>query len=414
MEITTPTRGARGNILAHVRPNASALSRALTVVATAALFASSADAHQGNPNGARKEEELSRARASDKEGAKAYREGRYADAIRHFEEAHRLGGPAFELWNVAKCHLRLDQPEQAVEMLRRYLATPGIPKEDREEASRQLERIEAWPSALTVSSAPSGAEVTIDGVTVEGRTPLSVPISPGTHTVTVTSAGRSHTRQVDARYGRPVVVDAPLDGGLPENPYDTMPAPRVALRGVLGLVVPRHGSIGGRAGVGATALGTYRIKDVGKTSIAVGALLSVSGDAWGNRTGQANSSPSCGLLTDAQSATAASVFAIGSASSSIAPRLRVAGIGGVGAAGYFVDDVGGDLFVPSCRASPGVVPALLFGVGIDYAVTSYLRISALPLTWQVQPAFDGTRAAPRDASGVWMRFGIGVGAGVDL
>ncbi|MDF2695457.1 MAG: Thiol-disulfide isomerase, partial [Labilithrix sp.] len=67
-------------------------------------------------------DELARARALDREGAKAYGEGRYNDAIRYFEEAYRLGGPAFELWNVAKCHLRLDQPEQAAEMLERYLS----------------------------------------------------------------------------------------------------------------------------------------------------------------------------------------------------------------------------------------------------------------------------------------------------
>ena len=90
------------------------------------------------------------------------------------------------------------------------------------------------------------------------------------------------------------------------------------------------------------------------------------------------------------------------------------GIGGVGLAGYFVEHVGGDLFVPSCTPSPGLRPALLFGAQIDYALTKNVRISAFPLTWQVQPAFDGTRAAPRDASGVWMRFGIGLGAGIDL
>jgi len=41
-------------------------------------------------------------------------------------------------------------------------------------------------------------------------------------------------------------------------------------------------------------------------------------------------------------------------------------------------------------------------------------VSAFPLTWQVQPAFDGTRASPKDASGVWMRFGFGIGGGVDF
>jgi len=36
------------------------------------------------------------------------------------------------------------------------------------------------------------------------------------------------------------------------------------------------------------------------------------------------------------------------------------------------------------------------------------------LSWQIQSAFDGARTTPRDASGAWMRFGIGIGAGVNL
>jgi hypothetical protein len=33
---------------------------------------------------------------------------------------------------------------------------------------------------------------------------------------------------------------------------------------------------------------------------------------------------------------------------------------------------------------------------------------------QLQPAFDGTRSTPIDASGVWIRATIAVGVGVDL
>src|SRR5688572_754870 len=80
-------------------------------------------AHKPAPgaNPPSKHDDLARARALDKEGAKAYGAGRYNDAIKYFEEAHRLGGPPFELWNVAKCYLRLDQPEQAADLLERYL-----------------------------------------------------------------------------------------------------------------------------------------------------------------------------------------------------------------------------------------------------------------------------------------------------
>ncbi len=366
--------------------------------------------------------DLARARALDKEGAKAYGEGRYRDAIRYFEEAYRLGGPAFELWNVAKCYIRLDEPEQAVEMLEKYLATPNLPKQDRREASKQLAALKNRPSTLSISSTPAGAEVIVDGKRLAERTPLAISIPPGRHTVLVRSdSGASYSTTIEARYGRAVNVDALLSGGTeerrpppPDNPYvDDDDAP-IALRGAFGLMLPRHGEIGGAAGFGLMALGTYRIAELGKTSISAGGLLTVSGDSWGNNTGEPNTAPNCGPLTDAQSATALSLFAIGAASYPILPKVRVSGIGGLGLAGYFVDNVGGDLFVPSCRPSPGVRPALLLGTEIAYAATPHLRFSAFPLTWQVQPAFDGTRGAPRDASGVWMRFGFAIGAGVDL
>src|SRR5437763_266058 len=52
---------------------------------------------------------IARARALDQQGVRAYREERYKDAIRYFEEALRLGGPPSERWNIAKCHVRLDE-----------------------------------------------------------------------------------------------------------------------------------------------------------------------------------------------------------------------------------------------------------------------------------------------------------------
>ncbi len=398
----------------------SAHASALLLALALALAAAPAGAQRGRGPARSAKDDLARARALDREGAKAYGEGRYNDAIRYFEEAYRLGGPAFELWNIAKCHLRLDQPEEAAQMLERYLSTPNLPKEDREEATQQLQALKKRPSTLTVSSTPSGAQVTVDGKEVEGRTPLSITIAPGSHTVTVSSPTTStpYTRRIEARYGRAVTVDASLTGESrpppPDNPYDRPDGGKIALRGAINLMLPRHGSIGGNAGAGLMALGTYKVADLGSASIAVGGLLSISGDSWSNRTGEANEAPGCAPLRDAQSATALSLFGLGTASFPVAPDVRISGMAGLGLAGYFVEHVGGDLFVPSCRPSPGVRPALLFGAAIDYALTKSVRLSAFPLTWQIQSSFDGVRAAPRDASGVWMRLGIGIGAGIDL
>lgn len=395
-------------------PPRAVIRTAIAIATTLALVARPAFAEP------RRGDDLGRARALDKEGARAYAEGRYGDAVRFFEEAHRLGGPPFELWNVAKCLLRLDQPEQAAEKLERYLETPNLPKEDRDEAAHQLDLLKKRPSTLTVTSTPSGAEVTLDGKSLDGRTPLSGTVPPGAHTVVVTSASNPPvTRRVDARYGKAVSVDAPLvvqdhRPPPPPNPYDAAEGGALSLRGAFGVVLPRHGAIASTSGAAWTALGTYRFATIGRTSVAAGGLVTVSNDSWGNRTGQPNVATGCAPLKDAQSATALSVFAIASIGHALGRRVRVIGLGGAGMATYFVDDVGGDLFVPNCHASPGVRPAMVLGAQLDFNLTSHMRLSAFPLTWQLQPRFDGARTAPRDASGVWMRFGVAIGAGVDL
>ncbi|MGO8991944.1 MAG: hypothetical protein ACLQVI_01350, partial [Polyangiaceae bacterium] len=43
------------------------------------------------------DQDLVRARVLDQQGVRAYREERYNDAIRYFEEALKLGGPPSEI-----------------------------------------------------------------------------------------------------------------------------------------------------------------------------------------------------------------------------------------------------------------------------------------------------------------------------
>jgi hypothetical protein len=367
-----------------------------------------------------KSEELARARTLDREGVKAFGERRYNDAIRYFEEAYRLGGPPFELWNIAKCHLELDQPELAAETLERYLALANLPPDDRAEATEQLEQLKQRSSTLTVSSSPSGALVAVDGKPLaEGKTPVSSTIPPGSHTITVSLDGHAaYTRKVDARYGRAVIVDARLasEGRRPppENPYAASADDRISIRGLLGILFPRHGGVGGAASFGVLASGTYRLNEEG-APIAIGVLASVSGESWGNTVGASSTVTGCrGTLPSSFGATAISLYAIGTAGFDVMPRVRIVGTGGVGVAGYAVADTGGDLFVPSCTSSPGLRPAVLFAGHVDYAVSPTFRLTAMPVSLQLHPAFAGTRETPIDASGVWLRFGFALGIGVDF
>ena len=175
-----------------------------------------------------------------------------------------------------------------------------------------------------------------------------------------------------------------------------------------------YGSVGGAAHATLTGSGTYRFADVGATTFAAGAMFLLTGDSWDNTVGAPNVVPPCGTLKDPRSATAFSMFAIGTAGWEIVPRLRAHALAGVGVAAYFAGELGGDVFVPSCNPSPGARPSMMFGGQIDYSITPLVRLSALPIVLQFQPSFEGTRSTPIDTSGVWMRATIAVGAGVDL
>src|ERR1700722_9628794 len=152
-------------------------------------------------SGAAADQDLARARVLDQQGVRAYRGERYNDAIRFFEEARKLGGPASEIWNIAKCHVRMDEPEEAAKDIEDYLDQKGLSAADRAEAEQQLREIQRHHSMVTVASSPAGATVYLDGHRWAGVTPATVDVAPGDHTVTIQLAGyESLDRSITAKF----------------------------------------------------------------------------------------------------------------------------------------------------------------------------------------------------------------------
>ena len=153
------------------------------------------------------------ARQLDQEGVQRFRDGRYADAIRYFEAAYRLGGPSSELWNVARSRERLDDAEGACLTIDAYLARPDLSPQDRADAEREARALRTRTSALSVTTFPAGAFVTIDRTQVAGPTPISVEVPAGPHTIVVRRDGNvSETRRFEARFGRAIIVSLDLGG----------------------------------------------------------------------------------------------------------------------------------------------------------------------------------------------------------
>jgi hypothetical protein len=155
--------------------------------------------------------DLDAARELDQEGVRAFREARFADAIRYFVASYRMGGPSSELWNVARCRERMDDPEGAANALEQYLAQRDLTAQDRTEAEREAATLRARPSVLTVTTIPAGAVVTLDGRQTAGPTPVSLEIRAGSHTLVVRRDGfATQMRPLEARFGRAVIVSLEL------------------------------------------------------------------------------------------------------------------------------------------------------------------------------------------------------------
>jgi hypothetical protein len=382
-------------------------------------------------------EDMERARLLDQQGVRAYKEERYNDAIRFFEEAFHIGGPPSELWNIARCHLRLDDPEDAAKEIERYLGQSGLSLEDHAEATQQLHEIQHRHSTLTVASSPSGATVFVDNRrgAPAGVTPATIDLPPGSHTVYVERPGyESYDKSVDAKYGRALLVDAQLSrsggGGSGLAATTATPEPekassagatgpthphRVTLDAELGVTFPEHGSVGGAGSVVGFLGASYVVFDAHRAIVNVGIRAMLTADSWSNTVGATASPANCGQpIPNDESATALSAFLTAGGAWRASPRWRLGGELGLGIATYSASAVGGDLFTPTCRPSLGPEPAIQLSAAASYSFSHEMRLILSPVVLQAQPAFDGARSGAKDASGLWLRYGAVAGLAFDL
>jgi hypothetical protein len=383
------------------------------IVGVAGSFLPSAAAADSSSTAA---DDVERARALDQQGVRAFRDGHYNDAIRYFTEAFRLGAPSSELWNIARCYVKLDQPEAASEALEHYLAKSDLSAEDRAGARRELEELAHRPSTVTIASSPTGAFVAVDGKRV-GRTPTSIDVAAGEHTIAVQREGYPpHTERVTARYGRAVIVDARLGGGSTPaagNGGAAVAESRHRFTGsaeMAGLFA-RLGSVGRPIHPAALVSLGYLALEKGALDVAVGARLTLTYDSWNDSV----HAPALGCgLGGTETATALAAFADGALGYHFTPKIRLGGDLGFGFASELASQLGGDVFVPSCKAAPGLVPAGHVGAELSYAVLPLMRVVVSPIVFEVSSAFHGARTTPLDASGAWLRVGGGLGLAVDL
>jgi len=196
-----------------IRDFASATLAAIACASSSACANTARSRPAGEPDEVQlpRHPDVMAARELDRQGVERFRDGHYADAVRYFEAAYRLGGPSSELWNVARSKEKLDDAEGACLAIDAYLARRDLSAQDRAEADREARALRTRPSLLSVTTAPAGAFVSIDGVQAAGPTPISLDVAAGRHVVVVRRAGNvSETRQFEARFGRAIIVSLDL------------------------------------------------------------------------------------------------------------------------------------------------------------------------------------------------------------
>jgi tetratricopeptide (TPR) repeat protein len=145
-------------------------------------------------------------------GKSYYQQGRYTEAIREFEEAHRLSNRPELLYNIAQAYEKLGNLEQAVKFLEQYLEAPDL--SNRVAAEEHLKNLKARlkVTGIQITCNELDAIVLLDGDEI-GRTPLrgNLLVKPGFHDVKVTKKGYiSYSAFVTVSPGQVVVVKAQL------------------------------------------------------------------------------------------------------------------------------------------------------------------------------------------------------------
>lgn len=166
------------------------------------------------------------------EGAALYAKGEYAKAAKQFEASFAARPVPVTKFNIARSWEQAGETVKAIDAWQAWLAmSPTAP--ERPEAQRSLETLGAklaklGVQALTITSLPVGASVSIDGAKV-GVTPMTVELPPTRHLLRLDAEGRvPMERTVMTTLERPAIETFEL-ASLEQQPVTTAPTRRTAL-----------------------------------------------------------------------------------------------------------------------------------------------------------------------------------------
>ncbi len=138
-------------------------------------------------------------------GVQAYQKRDYEGALSNYFLSYRLVPNRNVLFNIARCYESLDRPDEAYRYWHDLFVDPSLPADDRREVKTALARLAPHVALVTITTTPVEAELFIDREDLgsRGKTPQTVAVKPGTHTVIVKAEGhRAAQTKVTTAKGR--------------------------------------------------------------------------------------------------------------------------------------------------------------------------------------------------------------------
>ena len=151
-------------------------------------------------------------------GEKAYGAGDYTTALAEFRKAHDLIPNIHAEYWMAMALSKGTDPGSAYDALEAVIASPDASKlgdEKLSAAKARLEELKKMPASVSVTSTPSGGEVSVDGAPQPGFTPVTVSVPPGTHHIGVALKGyEAFTADVTLKPGQKLDQSAELKAAV--------------------------------------------------------------------------------------------------------------------------------------------------------------------------------------------------------
>lgn len=122
----------------------------------------------------------------------------YADALPEFQAANAAVPSPQALEKIALCYDGMNDVANALQAYEQFLQqSEGNAKleQARDQARERVEALKKMPVPITITSEPMAAQVTIDGQSQTGNSPLRLELPPGKHTVMVTAPGYETEQQ---------------------------------------------------------------------------------------------------------------------------------------------------------------------------------------------------------------------------